>query len=110
MKKAPLIAICVGAALVCAVVIWLVRGQSSLSSAASNQSVAAGQTPVNVTPVAYNAGQGGPRKITSGDTTILMYDPQVAKWDGDQIDAYAAVSVETAGSPQLTYGQVYFSA
>src|ERR1700733_2506584 len=114
MNKTPLIVICVGVVLVCALCavggILLMRGHSSLFSAASNQSGAARQPAVNVAPVAYSSDPGWPRKITSGDTTILMYDPQIDKWDGDEIDAYAAVSVETAGSQQLTYGQVYFSA
>jgi hypothetical protein len=114
MKKTPLIVIGVGVVVVCALCavggILLMRGHSSLFSAASNQSGAAGQPAVNVAPVAYSSDPGWPRKITSGDTTILMYDPLIDKWDGDEIDAYAAVSVESGGSQQLTYGQVYFSA
>jgi hypothetical protein len=53
---------------------------------------------------------GWPRKIVSGDTTIMFYYPQIDKWEGDRIQAYAAVSVETAGSQQQTYGTVYFTA
>ena len=55
-------------------------------------------------------GVGWPRKITSGDTTVLLYDPQVDKWQGNQISGFAAVAVETAGSQRQTYGQVFFTA
>src|SRR5215471_12680343 len=37
---------------------------------------------------------GWPRKITSGGTTVLFYIPEIEKWEGDQIQANAAVSVE----------------
>src|ERR1700752_5302138 len=30
---------------------------------------------------------GWPRTITSGDTTILFYPPQIDTWNGDQIEA-----------------------
>jgi hypothetical protein len=52
---------------------------------------------------------GWPRTITSGDTTILFYPPQIDTWNGDQIEAYAAVSVQTGQSEQQTYGKVYFT-
>jgi hypothetical protein len=55
-------------------------------------------------------GLGWPRKITNGDTTVLLYDPQVDKWQGNQIEAFAAVAVQTGGSQRQVYGQVYFTA
>src|SRR5215469_519434 len=27
---------------------------------------------------------GWPRKISSGDTTVLFYNPEIEKWEGDQ--------------------------
>src|SRR5215510_451174 len=51
---------------------------------------------------------GWPRKITSGDTTILFSHPEIEKWQGDEIKAYTAVSVESSGSGQ-TYGKVHFT-
>ena len=57
-----------------------------------------------------NGDQGWPRKIVSGSTTMLIYQPQIDKWEGNQIQAYAAVAVESSGSEQPTYGVVYFTA
>ncbi|HYM01026.1 MAG TPA: hypothetical protein VEZ90_18855 [Blastocatellia bacterium] len=57
-----------------------------------------------------NGDKGWPRKIASGGTTIVIYQPQLEKWEGDQIQAYAAVAVETSTSQQPTYGVVYFTA
>jgi hypothetical protein len=61
-------------------------------------------------PAADQMDLGWPRKITSGGTTILFYQPQVEKWEGNQIQAYAAVSVQGATAQQQIYGVVYFTA
>jgi len=53
---------------------------------------------------ADNGDQGWPRKIASGSTSMLIYQPQIEKWEGNQIQAYAAVAVETGASQQPTYG------
>jgi hypothetical protein len=104
MKRIPLVFLSI-LALICA-------SAGPLASAAI-------QTGDTVTPDAQgadtgNAGSvdpnGWPRKIVSGDTTIMFYYPQIDKWEGDRIQAYAAVSVETAGTQQQTYGTVYFTA
>ena len=34
-----------------------------------------------------------PRKVTHGDETISMYQPQVEAWQGDEVRAYAAIAV-----------------
>jgi hypothetical protein len=39
-----------------------------------------------------------------------VYQPQIEKWEGNAIEARAAVSVETAASPQQHFGVVWFSA
>jgi hypothetical protein len=54
--------------------------------------------------------QGWPRAIVSGTTTILIYQPQIDRWQGNQIQAYAAVSVKDSNSEQPAYGIVYFTA
>src|SRR5260370_38663427 len=68
------------------------------------------QNPPQGMGVRDNGDQGWPRKIISGGTTMLIYQPQIDKWEGNQIQAYAAVAVESSGSQQPTYGVVYFSA
>ena len=113
MKKTHLIIAGMAVVVVCALIaigVLLFRSHSSRFSPAESHAVPATADPVNVAPVSYDTNSGWPRKITSGDTTVLLYDPQVDKWDGDQISAFAAASVETAGSQQVTYGQVFFTA
>src|SRR5215470_11918881 len=78
-------------------------GTTPASLPASTQLVAYGAQAVE------SADPGWPRKITSGDTTVLFYPPQIESWQGDQIQANAAVSVQTGDSQQQTYGKVYFT-
>jgi hypothetical protein len=73
-------------------------------------SAASGQANGNGGQTAVGGDSPWPRKIASGETTILFYRPQIDKWEGRQIEGYAAVSVETPGSQRPTYGQVYFTA
>ncbi|HEY6328576.1 MAG TPA: hypothetical protein VI756_04495, partial [Blastocatellia bacterium] len=115
MKKTPL-AVIIGAVVVvcalCAVcTIIIVHGVGSHFSADSKEAAVAKEpAPVNVAPVSETGDPGWPRTLTSGDTTVTMYDPQINKWDGDQIDGDAAVSVEGGNSQQVTYGEIYFTA
>ena len=39
-----------------------------------------------------------PREIDHGQERISVYQPQVDSWDGDEIHAYAALSVEAKAS------------
>jgi hypothetical protein len=73
-------------------------------SASAQSGASGGQAPADPQDLAW------PRKIVSGQITILFYQPQVEKWEGNQIQAYSAVAVQTAGSQQQTYGVVYFTA
>src|SRR5215468_6376568 len=51
-----------------------------------------------------------PRKAIRGDEKISMYQPQLETWEGDEIHAYAALSVESNSSPKPKYGAVWFTA
>jgi len=51
-----------------------------------------------------------PRESVRGDEKILMYQPQLETWEGDEVHAYAALSVETKGNSKPTYGVVWFTA
>jgi len=57
-----------------------------------------------------NTDQGWPRKIESGGVTVLIYQPQVDKWQGNRLDSFAAVSVGSDPTQEPTYGIVYFTA
>ena len=58
----------------------------------------------------YETDQGWPRRIESGGLTILIYQPQVDRWQDNRLDSYAAVSVQSDPSQEPTYGVVYFTA
>src|SRR5215471_13544874 len=115
--KTPMLALCVLAlavSVVCAVVLIRSRhgADASTSTAAApgvGQLTAYGGQGNDSQP-AESSEPGWPRKITSGDTTILFYYPEIERWQGDQIQADTAVAVETNGSSQQVYGKVRFTA
>src|SRR5262245_43080794 len=51
-----------------------------------------------------------PRKFVSGGTTISLYQPQLQKWQDNQLSAMAAMEVQTANSKTPSYGVVWFDA
>jgi hypothetical protein len=51
-----------------------------------------------------------PRQITSGETTITIYQPQVDSWKSRDLVGRAAVSVKDAASPQENFGVIWFTA
>src|ERR1019366_7946734 len=53
---------------------------------------------------------GWPRKIVNDGSTITVYQPQVERWEGNQLGAFAAVSVETKASPLPSFGVIWICA
>jgi len=53
---------------------------------------------------------GWPRQIQKDGNTITLYQPQIERWDGNQLQSRAAVAVETAAAAQPTYGVIWLSA
>jgi hypothetical protein len=51
-----------------------------------------------------------PRQVTSGGTTITIYQPQVDSWQWRDLVGRAAVSVKDAVSPQENFGVIWFTA
>src|SRR6266496_202953 len=51
-----------------------------------------------------------PRSVTSGSTTITIYEPQVDSWDGHEIVARNAIGIQKSGQPEPTYGVVTLKA
>ncbi len=45
-----------------------------------------------------------PSVIQVGGNTISVYLPQLDSWDGQRLEAHAAVSIQTSGSAQPTFG------
>jgi hypothetical protein len=68
------------------------------------------QAPDDSHPIINDGDQGWPRTMVSGATTILFYQPHIDRWQGNQIQAYAAVLVRDSNSEQPAYGVVYFTA
>jgi uncharacterized membrane protein YgcG len=93
------------AAIVFISLMFLIVGYVVPFTSASAQTAATGTQPAS-----DQDDMGWPRTITSGGTTILFYQPQIEKWEGNQIQAYAAVAVQQSGAQQQTFGVVYFTA
>lgn len=45
-----------------------------------------------------------PRKITSGDKTFVIHQPQFDSWDGHGVEVLAAIEVRTEGQDKVLYG------
>jgi hypothetical protein len=51
-----------------------------------------------------------PREATRGDEKISMYQPQLEVWQGDELRAYAALSVVSKSNKTPKYGVLWFTA
>ena len=51
-----------------------------------------------------------PREVTIPGATVLVYQPQVSSWEGNQLDFRAAIAVKPAGSTAETFGVVWATA
>ena len=51
-----------------------------------------------------------PRTYQDDTTTVLVYQPDIEKWDGNVFQARAAVSVQDKGDPAPTFGVIWLSA
>ena len=84
----------------------------------------ASQTPPVASPPAAVAADGGtsgapaaapnldpwPRRFAFGTTTLLVYQPQVEKWEGNRLDFRAAVSAKAVGASTETFGVIWATA
>jgi hypothetical protein len=67
-------------------------------------------TPQSSAPRDLVSQEGWPREVASGQNVFTVYQPQLESWDGISLEAFAAVSVKTGASENLTYGILWFSA
>src|SRR5262245_57859946 len=93
MKQVPKSSVLVLAAFVIALSPSIVRAQAS-------------QAPSTAQP----GGDPWPRQTTAQNATISIYQPQLQSWDGNLLDAYAAVTIKTSGSGVTNYGVIWFTA
>ena len=51
-----------------------------------------------------------PRVLDLANAQVLVYQPQVNKWDGNQIDFRAAVAIKPTGAKEETFGVIFATA
>lgn len=51
-----------------------------------------------------------PRDVSIANAAVLMYQPQINSWVGNQIDFRAALAIKPGGAPQETFGVVFATA
>jgi hypothetical protein len=77
--------------------------------------VALAQSPPPAAGAAPGPADGGfegawPREMNVNGAAVLIYQPQIDKWDGNQFEARAAVAVRPPGAPQPSFGVIWISA
>ncbi len=48
-----------------------------------------------------------PRKVDLANASVLVYQPQVSKWEGNQLDFRAAVAIQPVGAKEETFGVIF---
>src|SRR5215470_16396948 len=51
-----------------------------------------------------------PREINVNGATVLVYEPQIDRWQDNRLEARAAVSLRPGGAPQPSFGVVWLTA
>src|SRR5436190_3806031 len=47
-----------------------------------------------------------PRKVDLANASVLVYQPQVSKWEGNQLEFRAAVAIQPVGAKEETFGVI----
>ena len=55
-------------------------------------------------------GDPWPREVPAAGATILIFQPQLDSWTGNQLQAYSAVGVRNTSTKATDYGVIWFSA
>ena len=93
-----------GVALALAVCLTL----SSMPVAFAQTAAAAQTAPAN--RATEPGGDPWPRTADVNGATISIYQPQLNSWNGNLLDAYAAVKIKVSGSDVTNYGVIWFTA
>src|SRR5271166_561970 len=51
-----------------------------------------------------------PRDLSISNAAVLVYQPQVNKWEGNQIDFRTALAIKPTGAKEETFGVVFATA
>jgi uncharacterized protein (TIGR03000 family) len=79
------------------------------AAAATPAAIGAAPTPA-ASDAADSDDSGWPRKFSADGKTLTIYQPQLEKWEHNRLEARAAVAIETAASPQPTFGVIWLAA
>jgi hypothetical protein len=72
--------------------------------------IAMAQTTTPQATTANPANPPWPRKFVDGLTTVSVYQPQLDKWQDNQLSAFSAVEVQTGSAKDSLYGVMWFQA
>src|SRR5215471_10522497 len=85
--------------------------QEHLPDAPSHvQGAGSSTTPVQPPSRRIESDAPWPRKADRGGETVLMYQPQIKSWVGEEISAYSALAVVNNADKKTRYGVVSFTA
>ena len=68
---------------------------------------AAQNAPAPATPARNIPADPWPRKIDLANGSVLLYQPQVNKWEGNQLDFRAALAIQPVGAKEETFGVIF---
>jgi hypothetical protein len=71
---------------------------------------AAAPAPAKPSPQATLPADPWPRDISLSNAALLIYQPQVNKWEGNRIDFRAALAIKPAGAKQESFGVIFATA
>src|SRR5215471_11573303 len=71
---------------------------------------AAQNAPAAAAPAQSIPADPWPRKIDLANASVLLYQPQVNKWEGDQLDFRAALAIQPVGAKEETFGVIFATA
>jgi hypothetical protein len=88
------------------VLVSLLLGSSVLPGAHAQ---APGASPTGA-PAAGGADDTWPKQIVRDGNLFSIYQPQIERWGGNELQARAAVALQTASAPEARFGVFWFSA
>lgn len=90
--------------------LWLVMGCEQRPVPPSGFAQAAAPAPGPGEQPQQSTDAPWPRRVEADGYSIEIYQPEIERWEGDRLDARAAVSLETAASPQPRFGVAWLTA
>jgi hypothetical protein len=87
---------------ICAIVVSVALPAPAFAQAAPTTPAAAAAPQLPADP--------WPRVVDLTNAQVLVYQPQVNKWDGNQIDFRAALAIKATGAKEETFGVIFATA